>query len=429
MKILLTGAGGFIGRAILTNLLSQGHQVLACCRNPERLAIRHPCLAMLAIDFNQADSIAAWQPYLNGIDAVVNCVGIIEPNHNQSFEQLHSKAPSALFSTAARAGVKKVVQLSALGADDGAVSAYHLSKKAANDALRQLPLDSFVLQPSLVYGLGGQSAALFQALAALPVHWLPGGGRQAIQPIHVDDVVAAVVRCLDDDVAGRKTLALVGPEPITYADWLQGLRRRLGKASAKPVAIPMRYAKLAAGLGRWLGEPILNPDNIEMLARGNCADASGISRFLGRPPRNVTTELFEQPASQAERWQAGLYFLRPLAGLVISLVWLWSGMTSLFFYPHALSYRLLADTGITGWAAPFTLYGLALMDVAFGMATLCRYRIRSLLLWQFVVVLGYSIVVAWSLPEFVFHPFGPLLKNLPFLALLLIYRVLEGEKP
>jgi uncharacterized protein YbjT (DUF2867 family) len=429
MNILLTGTSGFIGSSVLTELLGRGYRVTACCRNPKQLNIRHHHLATLAIDFNEVDSIAAWLPHLQGIDAVVNCVGIIAETRTQRFETLHTKVPSALFTAAARAGVGKVVQISALGADDAAVSPYHVSKKAADEVLRQLPLDWFVLQPSLVYGDGGQSAALFHALAALPIHWLPDGGQQFIQPVDVEDVAAAVGRCLDADTAGGKTLALVGPEAITYADWLAGLRWRLGKREVAVVSVPMRYAKLAAGFGRWIGEPVLNPDSIAMLARGNSADVSGFSEFLGRPPANVTTHLFERTASQAERWQAGLYFLRPAAGWIVALVWLWSGITSLFFYPHDLSYRLLAETGIAGWLAPVSLYGLALMDITFGTATLCRYRIRSLLLWQCYVVLGYSIVVACRLPEFVFHPFGPLLKNLPFLALLLVYRVLEGERP
>jgi hypothetical protein len=84
---------------------------------------------------------------------------------------------------------------------------------------------------------------------------------------------------------------------------------------------------------------------------------------------------------------------------------------------------------ISGNAAPLTLYGLAMMDIALGVATLMRYRLNALLLWQILIVLGYSIVVAIVLPEFVIHPFGALLKNIPFLLILLIYKQLEGERP
>jgi uncharacterized protein YbjT (DUF2867 family) len=429
MNILLTGATGFIGNAVLLALLRRGHRVTACCRNPERLLIDGPNIKPLSVDFMSADSVPHWLPHLHGIDAIVNCVGIIAESKGQSFAQLHSQVPSALFQAGAQAGVQKIVQISALGADEQAESAYHLSKIAADDALRTLPLDWFVLQPSLVYGDGAKSSGLFHALAALPVHLLPDGGGQLLQPIHVDDVAAAVCRCFEPAVFGRLTVALVGPEPIAYADWLQALRHRLGKPPATRYSLPYRYASIAAGFGKWLGEPILSKDNIAMLGRGNSADSGPVTELLGRPPISMASQLFEKPASQAERWHAALYFLKPLLRFAIALVWLWSGITSLFFYPHELSYQLLADTGITGIGAPLTLYGLAAMDIALGLATLGRYRPHSLMLWQFWIVLAYSVVVALRLPEFVFHPFGPLLKNIPFLMCLLIYRQLEGEKP
>jgi uncharacterized protein YbjT (DUF2867 family) len=429
MNILLTGATGFIGNHLLRALLQQGHSVTACCRNPKRLLIQSDHLTLLPIDFTTADNSAQWLPHLNGIDAVINCVGIIAETQNQTFAQLHKLAPIALFTAAEQAGVKKIIQISALGADAQAESAYHLTKRAADEVLRGLVLDWFILQPSVVYGDGAQSSALFHALAALPVHVLPDGGQQQLQPIHVDDLVAVVAACLKPVTLVQQTFALVGATPYRYADLLQNLRRRLGKSPAPTISLPQRYVLMTASLGKWLGEPILSKDNMAMLNRGNTADPSGIAQLLGRLPVSMKQSLFEKPATQAERWHAQLYFLKPLLWLAIVLVWLWSGITSLFFYPHQLSYQLLAGLDITGNAAMLTLYGLALMDIGLGLATLCRYRLNQLLLWQFWIVLGYSLVVAVMLPEFWLHPFGPLLKNIPFLLTLLVYRVLEGERP
>ncbi|MGZ4958959.1 MAG: NAD(P)H-binding protein [Methylomonas sp.] len=429
MNVLLTGATGFIGNAVLRALLRQGHRVTACCRNPDRLLFSHPDLTAIRIDFASAGSMEQWLPHLGGIEAVVNCVGIIAEGKGQYFQNLHSGTPIALFKAGAQAGVKKIVQISALGADSDAVSAYHLSKKAADDALRSLPVDWFVLQPSIVYGVGAQSTALFHALAALPVHLVPDGGVQLLQPVHLDDVANAVCRCLDPHVSGQRTLALVGSKPISYAQLLQNLRHRLGKPPAVRLSVPYRYALMAAGFGKYLGEPILSRDNVAMLGRGNSADLGPLAELLGRSPLGIDSELFEKPASQAERWHAGLYFLKPLLRFAIALVWLWSGITSLFFYPHPLSYRLLADTGITGFSAPLALYGLGAMDIALGLATLARFKTARLMLFQFWIVLAYTVVVAFRLPDFVFHPFGPLLKNIPFLLSLLIYRQMEGEKP
>jgi uncharacterized protein YbjT (DUF2867 family) len=427
MNILLTGATGFIGNQVLRFLVQQGHTVTACCRQVNMLLLNGEAVKPLAVDFAHCTTPAQWLPHLQGVEVVINCMGIITETDKQSFKQLHTVTPIALFEAAVTAGVKKVVQISALGADEQATTPYHLSKKAADDALRALPVQGFVLQPSIVYGAGAQSSALLHALAALPVQVLPDGGGQLLQPIVIDDVLAAVARCLEAD-AVPQTLALVGREAISYADFLQGLRRRLGKSPAYTVSVSYQQLLAVAGLGKFLGEPILSKDNIAMLSRGNSADAMAITTLLQRPPVSIH-RYFEQPATQAERWHAQLYFMKPVLGLVIALVWLWSGVTSLFFYPHILSYQLLAATGVTGIAAPVLLYGLAMLDIGLGVATLCRYRLQTLLLAQIAIVLLYSVIVAVALPEFLFHPFGALLKNLPFLMCLLIYKQLAGERP
>jgi hypothetical protein len=238
-----------------------------------------------------------------------------------------------------------------------------------------------------------------------------------------------VCRCLEPDTPSQQTLALVGSNPISYADLLQGLRRRLGKPPARTLSLPYRYLLAIAGLGKYLGEPILSKDNIAMLSRGNTANAEAITKLLQRLPASIQQQLFAKPATQAERWHAQLYFLKPVLGFAIALVWLWSGITSLFFYPHELSYQLLAATGITGNAAPIMLYGLAFMDIGLGLATLYRYQLQTLLSWQITIVLIYSLVIAVTLPEFLIHPFGALLKNIPFLLCLVIYRQLAGERP
>lgn len=425
MKILLTGATGFIGQAVLRALLLRGDTVLACSRKTN-LLMTSPQLKTLSLDFSHCLTVEDWLPHLQGVDAVVNCVGIIAEDTHQSFEALHHKAPAALFKAAELAGVKKVVQISALGADEQARSAYHLSKKAADDVLRTLAVDWFVLQPSVVYGAGAQSSALLHALAALPVLNLPDGGKQLLQPVALEDVVAAVCLCLEDAMP-KQTVALVGKDALSYAELLQGFRRRLGKSPARTLNVSLSWLEHFARFGKVLNEPILSKDSISMLSRGNHADCAPLSQFLHRAPHSVY-ELLNTPASTAERWYADLYFFKLLLCWVIAFVWLWSGVTSLFFYPHSESLALLAKTGITGSAAPVMLYGLAIMDIAFGVLTLARYRVRQVVMLQLWIVLGYSVVVAWYLPEFLLHPFGALLKNLPFLLCLLIYQAMAGER-
>ena len=429
MNILLTGASGFIGRHILQELERQNHQVIACCRKPKKLFFKSENTTILQLDYTNMLSEKDWLPHVENIDAVINCVGIISESGSQTFQKLHDLVPSALFKAAARAGVKKIIQISALGADDSAYSAYHLSKKAADDTLKKLAVDWFVLHPSIVYGDGAQSMALFHALASSPVHALIDGGQQLMQPVHVSDVVATVIQCLKPESTAQKTLPLVGPEAISFKQLLQHLRQRLGKNPAPSFSLPGELAQRSVFIGKWLGEPTFNAESISMLRRGNAADAAPIKKFLGHSTQSLQKKLLLTPASQAERWHAGLYFLRPLLRLSIAFLWIWSGIVSIFFFPHQQSYQYLAASGITGNAAPFILYGLALLDIALGLTTLFSSRIRQLMLFQLTIIILYTLTISFTLPEFWLHPFGPVLKNIPLVATLLVYLTLEGEKP
>src|SRR5690606_7840439 len=176
MNILLCGANGFIGRHLAAALEGRGHRVVRGVRDTE------DGKDAVAIDYTRDHGPDIWRPRLEGIDVVINAVGILRERGTATFGALHARAPIALFDAAAQVGVRRVVQIAALGADEGAQSRYHRSKKQADDYLATLPLDWVVVQPSLVYGPGGTSAKLFDTLAALPLIPLPGGGRQRIQP-------------------------------------------------------------------------------------------------------------------------------------------------------------------------------------------------------------------------------------------------------
>jgi uncharacterized protein YbjT (DUF2867 family) len=272
MRVLITGASGFIGSQIAAALRAGDHAVVAADR-------RH------GVDFNRMRACEDWQPLLAGVDAVVNCVGIIGERRHQRFAVLHREAPAALFRACVAAGVRRVVQISALGADERSFTPYQRSKLAADDVLRGLPLEWFVLRPSLVYGKGGASTAMFKRLAALPLIPLVGGGAQRVQPVHIDDLVAAVLVALAAERACR-TIDVVGPEAMTFKDWLQRLRMSAGKSAAATLSVPRALMTAVAQLARHV-TPVLHPDNLAMLEQGNTADVEPFARFLERMPRAV----------------------------------------------------------------------------------------------------------------------------------------------
>lgn len=277
MNVLLTGASGFIGRNIAAALAAAGHQVTPVSR-------QH------GVDLSDMTTPAHWLPYLKYIDAIINCVGIIGETGSQRFEPLHTLAPSALFRACEQAGVRRVLQISALGADETAFSAYHLSKRAADDVLRGLDLDWFVLRPSLIYGKGGKSAELFMRMARLPMIPVIGDGLQNLQPVHISDVVATVMHSLTSRET-RKTLDILGTETVTFTEWMQWMRRAQGLPPAPVFRIPFRLAMAIVRLVRHFN-PMLQPENLRMLQSGYRADVQPLVRFLGRIPLRIESQLF-----------------------------------------------------------------------------------------------------------------------------------------
>lgn len=271
-KVLLTGATGFIGRHLSSALIKASYDVTAASRSN-------------GVPFDQFTSAQDWYPYLSDVDAVINAVGIIVETRTQKFRILHDQAPAALFQACADLGVKRVIQISALGADVQAFTPYQLSKKAADDALRALDLDWFVLRPSLVYGTGGASMQMFQQLSRLPIIPLIGDGQYRVQPVHISDLVDVIVTCLQTQKT-RQTIDVVGPASITFRDWLQAFRIREKRKPAMTVSIPFNLMLAGAALGRFI-MPLVHPDNLRMLRQGNVADVKPMAAFLGRSPLTV----------------------------------------------------------------------------------------------------------------------------------------------
>lgn len=428
MRILIAGAAGFIG-GHLTRALCQHHEVVACVRASTTLEKQGWGIETVIMDFSMQHTVDDWLPLLKDVDVVINAVGIIRETRRQRFEQLHRQAPCTLFEACQRAGVNRVIQISALGADETAFSQYHLTKRAADDCLRQQALDWVVLQPSLVYGSGGGSSSFFAALSTLPMIPVVGNGLQRVQPIHVDDLTQAVC-ALATTKRGEKcgrTIPAVGPDAITFRDMLSGYRRWLGLTSPRVLPVPYGLCLFAGKLGGLLGGLPLTAEAVRMLERGNTGDVTRLKELLHRTPRTFEEGLGEHPARQADRWHGRLFFLRPLLRFAIGLLWLFTGIVSLGLYPAEQSYQLLAQVGVSGAYAPVALYGAALLDIGLGAATLARYRIRLVGTVQIVLMLCYSVLISAGLSEWWLHPFGPITKNIPLIVATMMMLALEKD--
>jgi len=133
--------------------------------------------------------------------------------------------------------------------------------------------------------------------------------------------------------------------------------------------------------------------------------------------------------TQAQRWHSRLYLLRPLMRYVLAFVWIWTGIVSAFLYPQEQSYQLLSAVGISGVVLPIMLYSAAFIDFIIGISVLFAWRVRLVAQLQIGMIVIYTIIISFALPDFWLHPFGPILKNLPLLIFIVIWSVLEEQKP
>ena len=428
MRILLTGASGFIGQHLLQALLADGHQVVCAVRKAWNST--DPRVTTIHADFANDTEKSTWLARLSGIDAVINTVGIFRENGSQSFARLHTETPRALFAACAESqGVQAVIQLSALGADREAQTRYHLSKKAADDYLASLPVRAWIVQPSLVYGRDGASARAFRSVASMPFTLRFGSAPQLVQPIHIDDLVAAIAGLLKNRLAsppeqgGAVRVPLVGPEAMPFTDYLAALRKAMGMGRLHVLPLPGALARLAARAGRFLPGALLDEDALSMLDRGNTGDPSTTTRLLGHPPRPVSAFITDP---EAERTRAKLDWLLPVLRYSIAAVWILTAIVSFGLYPVEDSYALLARSSIPQPLQPLMLYGAASFDLLLGLGILFLARRRWLWLAQLALIGFYTVFIALKLPEFLLHPYGPLSKNLPMLAgIWLLYEVEE----
>lgn len=281
MNVLLTGASGFIGSHLARALRAADYVVVEARRNVTAGT------ASVRVDFTRDLSVRDWLPKLVGIDAVINAAGILREHGSQTFESIHKRAPQALFTACVAAGVRRIVQISALGADRG-VTRYFLSKRAADDYLATLPLDWTIVRPSLVFGPDGSGTRMFGRLARLPIVPLPGRGEQRVQPLHIDDFTEAVVHLLGDSSANRARVELVGPQSFSLRELLACLRAARHLRPPRFLPVPMPLVRAAAHVAA-LGPISLDDETLAMLEAGDCGDPATIRGLLAHPPRQVAS--------------------------------------------------------------------------------------------------------------------------------------------
>ncbi|MCV0397775.1 MAG: SDR family oxidoreductase [Rhizobiaceae bacterium] len=416
MKILVAGATGLIGAAICARLADEGHVVVGAGRG--KRPVRSLAFAeWLTLDFATA-SRQDWLGHLSGVDAVVNCVGVLQDNPRDDTRAAHQRGPAALFEACAEAGVGRVIHFSAIGVDRHQASAFSATKLAGDEALEGTSLHWVILRPSVVLGPSAFGAsALFRGLAALP--WLPVmRDTGPLQVVDTDDVTATVSFFLRKDAPSRVAVELAGPERLSMIEVIATYRRWLGWRAARTMMLPHWASRFAYRLGDLVSHlgwrPPVRSTAMREIAHGAIGDPARWTRMTGVEPSSLDEALARRPASVQERWFARLYFLKPALFVILAAFWVSTGVISLTTgFPIGVDLMVQARTGLL--AAPGVVAG-AIADILVGMAIAWRPTAFFGLWAAIALSLFYIVAGTVLLPELWNEPLGPLLKIWPILA-------------
>lgn len=435
MRVLVTGAHGFIGAHVVGALIEAGHAVVGCSRNPRWARRRCPEAEWVACDFNRDTTPTAWRPRLAGIEAVINCAGLLQGSAGQSIEAIHLDAPLALFEACVAEGIRRVVQISALGIEGETETMWARTKLAADEALMRLDLDWVIVRPSLVYGAGAfGGTSLMRGLAAFPfVVPLPGGGHgQLFQPMAMSDLSRGIARLVERGAPARRVLEAAGPETMTLRQVVTALRAWLGLDAATVLPVPMPLVALGAKLGdlvRWLtGHGTFTTTSVVQMTHGAIGDGAGFAEATGIAPMTMTKALSVEPSHVQDRWHARLYFARPLLRVTLALFWIASGL----LIPHAQSWTqaetVLLRVGFDYEALPLAIWAGAIADMVLGALLLVRLWPRLVGAAMLALSAGYLAILSAGAPELWFDPLGPLPKIVPIMAAIVVLMAIEDDR-
>lgn len=430
-RVLVLGANGFIGSHVAAALAAAGWSVRAAARRPDEAARRAPGHEWVQADFRRLTDAAAWEPLLAGVDAVVNCVGVLQDGGGDDTRAAHVEGPRALIAACEAAGVKRLIHLSAVGADAEAGTAYARTKAETETMLAASTLDWLILRPSLVVGRGAfGGTGMVRALAAMPLAIPVVGGDQAVRPVAMDDLCGAVVGALNRREVSRTTLDITGPEQVTLVELLRLYRGWLGFAPAPVIHTPrwaatpvLRIGDLLARLG-WFSP--LTTTSMRQLDHDVAGRDSGWGERLGMSPRGITAFLSQTPASVQDVWHARLWFVRPLAILILGLFWLLTGLIT--FGPGWERAVAILHEGGYGAQAPAIAGWGAVVDIVLGLALFVRGWTARVAIAMCLATFGYLLAGTISLPHYWLDPIGPWLKVLPMMVLCLFVAGTEARR-
>lgn len=255
MRILILGGNGFIGSSVARRLADRGHVVTALARDTDAASRRMPDVNWLRADIARLSTPADWRPLIAGVDAVVNCAGVLQDGARDDVAAVQHVAMAALYEAVVQASTRLIVQISARTQDSGAETTFLATKRQADMALKKAGLSFVILRPAVVVGRNAHGgSALVRALAAFPATTPLVHGETPMQFIALDDVAEAVCEAVEGRIPAGSDIDLAAPETLTLARAVALHRRWLGLHPVPSVAVPDGIARFVARISDALGE-------------------------------------------------------------------------------------------------------------------------------------------------------------------------------
>jgi NADH dehydrogenase len=273
VKVLVTGADGFIGTAVCGRLEASGHELRRFSRRTG----------------GDVTDPAAVRSAVEGMDAVVHLVAILDGS-DRDFEQVNHIGTRNLVEAARAAGVARFLHMSAAGvtAEHAGETRYWRTKYAGLMEVTQSDLAWTVFEPSFVFARGAGAFREFERLTRLPVTPVIGDGRYRHQPVWVGDVAAAVAAALDRPETAGRTFELGGPQVFEFNDLLDEICRATGRRPHPKVHVPVGLMKMQAAVLAHLPPPFkVTPEQIVMLVAGTECDIAPVREQLGVDPSSL----------------------------------------------------------------------------------------------------------------------------------------------
>lgn len=291
-RIFVTGATGFVGRAVIPALRAHGYAVRCLVRRGSEPDLR----GMEAIERVEGDVLSpdTLVRDMAGCDTVVHLVGIIreEPASHSTFERIHTQGTVNVLAAAAATGVRRYLHMSALGTRPGARARYHQSKWAAEEAVRAGPIPWTIFRPSIIYGPGDEFVNLFAGMIRrFPVVPVIGSGQQRLQPVTVAHVAEGFARAVALSASVKQTYEVGGPDAVSLVRLLDLIGAALGRTRVRKVHVPIGVVRPATRLLYRLPGFPLTPDQLLMLEEDNVGDAQPFYATFGLAPVPLATGL------------------------------------------------------------------------------------------------------------------------------------------